>query len=128
MTSPFRVLIVDDHPEVRHALAVRLGSTPDVAVVGEIADAEEALQQAEALHPDVVVVETKRADGRGLELVSRLTHNLAGLKIVVLTSYLSEWEQWAAFRAGALRYLLKDIDTAQLLEQIRAVGAAAWPV
>lgn len=128
MTSLVRVLIIDDHPDVRHALAVRLGSTTDVVVAGEVADADEALQQAETLHPDVVVVETKRADGRGLELVSRLTHSLVGLKIVVLTSYLSEWEQWAAFRAGALRYLLKDIDTAQLLEQIRAVGAAAWPV
>lgn len=122
------MLIIDDHPEVRHALVVRLNSAPDVAVVGEIADAEEALQQAETLQPDVVLVETKRADGRGLELLGRLTHSFAGLKIVVLTSYLSEWEQWAAFRAGALRYLLKDIDTAQLLEQIRAVGAAAWPV
>lgn len=122
------MLIVDDHAQVRHALAVRLGSAPDMAVVGEVDDADVALQQAETLHPDVVLVETKRTDGRGLELVSRLAHSLVGLRIVVLTSYLSEWEQWAAFRAGALRYLLKDIDTAQLLEQIRAVGAAAWPV
>jgi DNA-binding NarL/FixJ family response regulator len=128
VSSPFRVLIVDDHADVRHALAVRLGSAPDVAVVGEIDDADAALQQNESLRPDVLLVETKRTDGRGLELVSRLAHSEAGTKIIVLTSYLSEWEQWAAFRAGALRYLLKDIDTAQLLEQIRAVGAAAWPV
>lgn len=127
MPNPVRLLIVDDHSEVRHALVVRLNSAPDMAVVGEIADAEEALQQAETLCPDVVLMETKRADGRGLELISRLTH-FPGVKVIVLTSYLSEWEQWAAFRAGALRYLLKDIDTGQLLEQIRAVGAPAWPV
>jgi len=100
---------------------VRLCSASGILVVGETADAEDGLLEVQALRPDVVLVETKRADGRGLEIVSWIAQCGLSAKVVVLTSYPSEWERWAAQRAGASLYLLKDIGSPSLVEQIRAV-------
>jgi DNA-binding NarL/FixJ family response regulator len=122
MNAPIRVFIIDDHTAVRQALAARLGSAPETVVVGETGDAEEALLQLRGVLPDVVLVETKRSDGRGLEIISWIAQCGAGARVVVLTSYPSEWERWAAYRAGAACYLLKDIGSPQLIEQICAVA------
>jgi len=122
MSDPLRVFIIDDHDAVRRALAARLNAEPGVCVVGEAADAEDGLLQVRSLRPDVALVETKRADGRGLEIVSWIAQSGIGARVVVLTSYPSEWERWAAHRAGAARYLLKDIGSPLLIDQIR--GAA----
>ena len=123
MSDPLRVFIIDDHDDVRRALTARLNAAPGVRVVGEAADAEDGLLQTRSLRPDVVLVETKRGDGRGLEIVSWIAQSGIGARVVVLTSYPSEWERWAAHRAGAARYLLKDIGSPLLIDQIR--GAAA---
>ncbi len=125
MKNPIRVLIVDDHVEVRQALAACLNAAPQIEVVGAAGEADEALHQTEALRPDVVIVETKRSDGRGMELIHGLTRGGLAAQVIVLTSYLILWEQWAALSAGAARYLLKDIDCAHLIAQILAVVAVA---
>jgi DNA-binding NarL/FixJ family response regulator len=127
MSGPIRVLIVDNHAEVRQALKIRLDSAADIVVVGEEGEAEGAINLARALRPDVILVETKRADGRGLELISWLAESGLGSVVVVLTSYPSEWERWAAHRAGAVNYLLKEIDSPLLIERIRQ-AAALFPV
>jgi DNA-binding NarL/FixJ family response regulator len=123
MSGLLRILIIDDHDDVRHALTARLSSAPGMAVVGETADAEDGLLKTRTLRPDVVVVETKRADGRGLEIVSWIAQSGIGARVIVLTSYPSEWERWAAHRAGAARYLLKDIASPLLIEHIRSAAA-----
>jgi|SRR5574337_519220 DNA-binding NarL/FixJ family response regulator len=120
MSAPLRILIIDDHDDVRRALMARLNSAPGMTVVGETADAEEGLLKTRTLRPDVVVVETKRTDGRGLEIVSWIAQSGIGTRVIVLTSYPSEWERWAAHRAGAARYLLKDIASPLLIEHIRS--------
>jgi two-component system response regulator DevR len=122
MTSPLRIFIIDDHDDVRRALTAHLNSAPGMVVVGDTAEAEDGLLKARTLRPDVVLVETKRADGRGLEIVSWIAQSGIGARVIVLTSYPSEWERWAAHRAGAARYLLKDIGSPLLIDQIR--GAA----
>ncbi len=119
--NPLKVYLIDDHDAVREALMVRLCSAADILVVGETGDAEEGLLEVRALRPDVVIVETKRADGRGLEIVNWVAQCGLGVKVVVLTSYPTEWERWAAHRAGAAIYLLKDIGSPSLVEQIRSV-------
>lgn len=112
------VFIIDDHDDVRRALVARLGSAEGVTVIGETAGAEDGILQVLSLRPDVVLVETKRGDGRGLEIVSLLAQSASNARVIVLTSYPSEWEQWAAYRAGAASYLLKDIGSPHLIEQI----------
>jgi len=119
--NPLKIYIIDDHDAVREALMVRLCSAADILVVGQTGDAEDGLLEVRALRPDVVIVETKRADGRGLEIVNWVVQCGLGAKVVVLTSYPSEWERWAAHRAGASLYLLKDIGSPSLVEQIRSV-------
>lgn len=119
--NPLKVYLIDDHDAVREALMVRLCSAADILVVGETGDAEEGLLEVRALRPDVVIVETKRADGRGLEIVNWVAQCGLGVKVVVLTSYPTEWERWAAHRAGAAIYLLKDIGSPSLVEQVRSV-------
>jgi DNA-binding NarL/FixJ family response regulator len=125
MAGPLRILIVDDHDDVRRALTARLNSAPGMTVVGDTADAEDGLLKARTLRPDVVVVETKRADGRGLEIVSWIAQSGLEARVIVLTSYPSEWERWAAHRAGAARYLLKDIGSPLLIDHIRSAVASA---
>ncbi len=128
MTEPLRLYILDDHEPVRQALAARLAALPNVEIVGLGADPEAALAALPEAHPDVVLVETKRHDGRGLEIVHWLARNAPGVQLAVLTSYPSEWEMWAARRAGSAAYFLKDINSEQLIErlrQLRITGPAA---
>ncbi|MDW8327485.1 MAG: response regulator transcription factor [Anaerolineales bacterium] len=129
MTQTIRVLILDDHAEVRQALRQRLDYAPDIHVVGDVGDAEQALATVSSLKPDVVLMESKRSDGRGLELIHWIAQNYPASLIIVLTSYPTEWECWAARRAGARQYLLKDIGSAELVEHIRQAVAdqARWP-
>ncbi len=73
------------------------------------------------------MLDPKRADGRGLELLGRLAQASAGARVVVLTSYTSNWDRWTTHRTGAEYYLLKDIDTAGLVERLRALLAEPSP-
>jgi DNA-binding NarL/FixJ family response regulator len=119
-----RIYIIDEHTAVRTALAERLAQAASLDVIGHCEKADEAILAVQESKPDVVLVETKRSDGMGLELlrqISSLPHNPL---VFVLTSYPSQWEMDAARRAGAYRYLLKDIDTTEL---IRYISTAASP-
>lgn len=119
-----RVLIIDEHPAVCRALTLRLDAVPSVDVIGSVCDFDEGLTCARALCPDVILVEIKgRRDdvARSLRAIARLVaQRSAG--IIVLTSYLDEAERAGALQAGALRYLLKDIDTERLVAEIEAVA------
>jgi DNA-binding NarL/FixJ family response regulator len=120
MTLPIKLFVIDDHDDVREALVIRLCAAPGVLIVGEAKATEAALEEINVLRPDVVLMEIKRADGRGLELVSRITQGDSGAQVIALTSYPNEWERWAVHHAGAVGYFLKDIgSTRLLLEQIR---------
>jgi DNA-binding NarL/FixJ family response regulator len=115
------LLIIDDHDDVREALKARLDAAPGIEVVGCTGQWETGLRTALALEPDAVLLETKRADGAGLEALSCLTDQCRYSDIIVLTSYADGDEQAEARSKGAARYLLKEIDTAQLVREIRSV-------
>jgi DNA-binding NarL/FixJ family response regulator len=121
-----RIFVLDDHDGVRQALAARLSAVPGLSIVGASSEAEPALLELLRLRPDVILVETKRQDGRGLEIVHWVAANLPDARVIVLTSYSypSEWERWAAVRAGAAAYFLKDINSPQLVEQLRGLSDA----
>ena len=111
--------VCDEHEGVRKALADRLEASPGVVILGHSGNADEVLRATEAGHPDVVLVEVKRSDGLGLEIVRGISSRPSPPLVVVLTSYPTDWEEEAAKRAGASAYLMKDIDSEDLLRHIR---------
>jgi len=118
--APARLLIIDDHDVVREALEARLREAAELEVVGCTGCWRTGLRDAVRLKPDVVLLETKRADGQGLDALRRLTHECPNTSVIVLTSYVDAEEQTAAQIIGAMNYVLKDIDTPQLVREIRA--------
>lgn len=113
-----RVYIVDEHDPVRWALADRLGRAAGIKILGHSGNADEALSDIRRGQPDVVLIEVKRSDGLGLEVLRQVAEVPNPPKVLVLTSYPSEWEAEAATRAGAHTYLLKDIDPEELIRKI----------
>lgn len=116
--SAARIYIVDERPAVRLALVDRLSHAPGIQVIGHTGDAAEVLAKVAEARPDVVLVEVKRSDGMGLEIIRQVTSLEHAPRAVVLTSYVSKWEHEAARRAGASGCLLKDIDSEELIRQI----------
>jgi len=116
-----RLLIIDDHDGVREALKARLNATSGIEVVGCTGCWKDGLNAAIERHPDVVLLETKRADGQGLEALACLTDACPGADVMVLTSYVDSDEHMKARSRGAVRYLLKDIDTGQLVRAIHSL-------
>jgi DNA-binding NarL/FixJ family response regulator len=119
-----RVYIIDEHADVRTALAERLAREADLQVIGHSGDAEEAINIGKEEKPDIVLIEVKRSDGMGLEILRQLATLPHRPRVAVLTTYPSSWEQEAAERAGAIAYLLKDIDSEELVRSIANVAQA----
>lgn len=117
-----RVLIIDDHEAVRQALEARLRSTDEVEVVGCTGRWQEGVHLAVECLPDVVLLETKRSDGQGMAALRRLRAECPFACVVVLTSYPDPDERREALQAGAVRYLLKEIGSAYLVQEICAVA------
>ncbi len=115
------VLIADDHAVVRQGLRTFLELQPDIEVLGEAADGEQALAQAAALQPDVVLMDLVMPKLAGVEAIERLRAGGSTARVIVLTSFLDEDTILPAVRAGAAGYLLKDVEPAQLVEAIRTV-------
>jgi DNA-binding NarL/FixJ family response regulator len=118
--APAQLLIIDDHDVVREALEARLRDADELEVVGCTGCWRTGLRDAVRLKPDVVLLETKRADGQGLTALRRLTEQCPRTSIIILTSYPDAEEQTEAGRIGAQSYVLKDIDTPQLVREIQA--------
>lgn len=119
--APARLLIIDDHDVVREALEARLRDAVELEVVGSTGCWRTGLRDAVRLEPNVVLLEIKRADGQGLNALRRLIEQCPRTSVVVLTSYLDADEQKEARRIGAESYILKDIDTPQLVRTIQAL-------
>ena len=116
-----RVLIADDHAVVRQGLRTFLELQEDIEVAGEAADGEEALAQATALEPDVVLMDLVMPRLAGVAAIERLRAAGSTARVIVLTSFLDEDKVLPAVRAGAAGYLLKDVEPAQLVDAIRTV-------
>ena len=114
-----RVFIIDEHPLAREMLARRLGSKPDMKVVGTTGDAETGLRQIEELRPDVVLLDIKMHQADGVEVCRRACSIADGAKVAILTSYVDTAERRMARQAGAQGYLLKEVDTPKLVRWIR---------
>lgn len=116
-----RIYIVDERDDVRSALAERLARASGIEVIGHSGDPRVIIEDVPQKMPDLVLVETKRRDGMGLEILRQISSLANKPRVAVLTSYPSTWERQAAQRAGAVMYLLKDIDSEELLRNIDAL-------
>lgn len=115
------VLIADDHPVVRQGLRTFLELQEEVEIIGEAADGAEAVELAERLVPDVVLMDLVMPDLDGIEATRRIRSTSPSTQVIVLTSYAEDEKIFPAIKAGAAGYLLKDVEPQQLLEAIRRV-------
>jgi DNA-binding NarL/FixJ family response regulator len=121
VTEPIRVLIADDQRVVREGLSMVLGLLPDVTVVGAASDGLEAVDLAERLRPDVVLMDLRMPHCDGVEATRRLRERVPGSRVVVLTTYSDDRSVLDALRAGARGYLTKDAGGAELRAALRQV-------
>jgi DNA-binding NarL/FixJ family response regulator len=112
------VLVVDDQALFREALATLLGARPEVEVVGEAGNGHQALERAAALQPDVVLMDLHMPVLDGIAATRRLTVEQPGVRVLALTTFDDDEDVFAALRAGALGYLLKDVSSDRLVEAL----------
>ena len=119
-----RVLLADDQTLVRAGFRALLAAQDDVEVVGEAADGEQAVALATALAPDVVLMDIRMPRTDGLEATRRIVADpaLGGVRVVVLTTFALDEYIFAALRAGASGFMLKDTEPAELLQGVRVVA------
>jgi NarL family two-component system response regulator LiaR len=120
MPDEIRVLVVDDHAVVREGLRSFLDLQDGIAVVGEAGDGREAVDAAERLRPDVVLMDLVMPNVDGVEAMRRLRERVPAARVIVLTSFLDDERLLPAIRAGAAGYLLKNAQPQELARAIRA--------
>lgn len=121
MNGSIRVLIADDHAIVRKGIRALLVTEPDMEVVAEAANGQEAIAEAEKLCPDVVVMDLLMPAMDGVEAIRRITTRQPDARVLVLTSFAANGNVFPAIEAGALGYLLKDSALEELVQGIRRV-------
>ncbi len=119
MSKPITVILVDDHSMVRMGLKTFFDSLPDIQVVGEAANGQDALDKVLALTPDVVLMDLVMPGMDGVEATRLIKKSSPRTQVIVLTSYHNDEHIFPAIRAGALSYVLKDIDPDDLADTIR---------
>lgn len=125
-----RVLLVDDHPVVRDGVRLSLRDEPDIEVVGEASDAEEALQGLAELQPDVVLMDLHLPGLSGLDATVQVRAMYPGIKVIILTVHNEGLYLCKALKAGASGYLLKDAPARLIPQTLRAavLGSAVVPL
>jgi DNA-binding NarL/FixJ family response regulator len=118
-----RVVLADDQPLVRAGLRVVIAGTPDLDVAGEAATGAQAVQLARDLRPDVVVMDIRMPGMDGIEATAMITAEHETARVVVLTTFDDDDYVYAALRAGASGFLVKDMALTDILAAIRVVAA-----
>jgi two-component system, NarL family, response regulator LiaR len=118
-TAATRILIVDDHPTLREGLRVILDTQEDFQVAGEAANGEEAVAKAEAMRPDVVLMDLEMPVLDGVEATRRIVERLPGTPVIVLTAFDTDDRIIGAVEAGAQGYLLKGATRDEIFRAIR---------
>ncbi len=122
-TSSIRLLVADDHTMVRQGLTQICGAEPDMEVVGQAADGQEACRLAGLVQPDVVVMDINMPVLDGVQATRHISETSPRIGVIILTMYRQDQYVFEAIKAGARAYLLKDADSDELLRAIRAVAA-----
>ena len=120
--EPIRILIADDHTLFREGLRSLLASVADAEAVGEAATGQEAIDQAMAFQPDVVLMDIQMPGINGIEATRRIVATSPHIGVIVVTMFEDDDSVFAAMRAGARGYVLKGADQEEMLRTIRAVA------
>lgn len=117
-----RIMVVDDHHLFREGLAALLNAAPNTIVIGEAGNGMEAVVKAEALAPDVVLMDIQMPDMNGIEATRRILTDHPDTRVIMLTMLEDDDSLFAAMRAGARGYILKGADKAEVLRTVAAVA------
>lgn len=117
------VLIADDHPLFRKGMRALLTSAPDITVVGEATTGQEAIELAGSLQPDVILMDLQMPGVNGVEATRQILHTSPHIRILIVTLFEDDASVFAALRAGARGYMLKDAHEEEMLRATRAVGS-----
>jgi len=121
-----RILLVDDHPLFRQGVIWMLNSQPDLEIVGEVADGQGAIQQADVLLPDLVLCDINLPGMNGLEVTRILKRRHPQMAVIILTLHEDDEQLFHAIRVGASAYAIKDIAGQDLISLIRRVGRGEY--
>ena len=123
MGRSIRIMAVDDHPLLRQGIAAMIQTQPDMELVAEACDGEQAVAQFRLHRPDVTLMDIQMPNVNGTEAIGRIRSEFPDAKILVLSTYAGDVQVLRAIKAGARGYLLKGNVRTELLEAIRAVNA-----
>jgi DNA-binding NarL/FixJ family response regulator len=118
-----KVLLVDDQTLIRQGIRLLLEIEADIQVVGQAANGREALQQVEALHPDVVLMDVRMPEMDGVTATRLLSERFPEVKVIILTTFEDDETVFEGLKAGASGYLLKDISSEEMAQAVRRVAA-----
>jgi DNA-binding NarL/FixJ family response regulator len=118
-----RILTVDDHPLLREGIAALVNAEPDMKLVAEASNGEEAIEKFRSHRPDVTLMDLQMPGLNGIEAINRIQSEFPNARIIVLTTYTGDVQALRALRAGARGYILKGHVHRELLDAIRAVHA-----
>jgi DNA-binding NarL/FixJ family response regulator len=122
-TEPLRVLVADDQKVVRDGLTLLLGLLPGVEVIGTAVDGADAVRQAAATGPDVVLMDLSMPNGGGVQATREILRQQPGVRVVVLTAYSDDDSVFAALQAGARGFLTKNASAGEILRALSSVRA-----
>jgi DNA-binding NarL/FixJ family response regulator len=122
-TEPLRVLVADDQKVVRDGLSLLLGMLPGVKVIGTAVDGADAVRQAAATGPDVVLMDLSMPNGGGVQATREILRQQPRVRVVVLTAYSDDDSVFAALQAGARGFLTKNASAGEILRALSAVRA-----
>jgi DNA-binding NarL/FixJ family response regulator len=123
--TPIRILAVDDHPVLREGIAALIARQSDMSLVGEAANAQEAVRQYRSVRPDVTLMDIQMPEGNGISAIVDIRREFPAARIIVLTTYSGDVLANRALKAGACGYLLKGAVRKELIETIRQVHSGA---
>ena len=121
--TPVRVLVADDQKVVRDGLSLMLGMLPGIEVIGTAVDGADAVRQAAAAAPDVVLMDLSMPNCDGTEATRQIARDQPDVRVVVLTAFCDDDSVFAALRAGARGYLTKNASAGEILQALSAVCA-----
>lgn len=122
MDGLIKIIIADDHPLIRQGLRVVIEAQPDMELVAEASNGEQAIQQALALKPDIVIMDLQMPVKDGLAATREIAQTNPQVQVLILTSFPDDDNVYTAIKAGAMGFLLKDSSAEYLLDAIRTVS------